>query len=131
MNGVDMFKIAEERVSRLVLTDTPPCGSPRVVMAQTPVPEPYSPSLSPASSPVSSHSSLPEYDETGEIIPGSPAMAVIEDPALGADLMQNKQLDTVKCQWEGCIREFASLKTLIEHLHTGTSSIYSSSHSLH
>ena len=48
-------------------------------------------------------------------------MAVIEDPALGADAMQNKQLDTVKCQWEGCIREFASLKTLIEHLHTGTS----------
>ena len=98
-------------------------------MAQTPVPEPYSPSLSPASSPVSSHSSLPEYDETGEIIPGSPAMAVIEDPALSADLMQNKQLDTVKCQWEGCIREFASLKTLIEHLHTGTLSIYSSCHS--
>jgi hypothetical protein len=84
-----------------VLTDTPPCGLPRVAMAQTPVPEPYSPSLSPASSPVSSHSSLPEYDETGEIIPGSPAMAVIEDPALGADVMQNKQLDTVKCQWEG------------------------------
>ena len=45
-------------------------------------------------------------------------MAMIEDPALG-DVMQNKQLDTVKCQWEGCIREFASLKTLIEHLHTG------------
>lgn len=89
-------------------------------MAQTPVPEPYSPSLSPASSPVSSHSSLPEYDEAGELIPGSPAMAVIEDPALGADVLQSKQLDTVKCQWEGCIREFASLKTLIEHLHTGT-----------
>jgi len=100
-------------------------------MVQTPVPEPYSPSLSPASSPVSSHSSLPEYDETGEIIPGSPAMAVIEDSALGADLMQNKQLDTVKCQWEGCIREFASLKTLIEHLHTGMSSIHSRSHSPH
>lgn len=47
-------------------------------------------------------------------------MAVIEDSALGVDLMQSKQLDTVKCQWEGCIREFASLKTLIEHLHTGT-----------
>jgi len=102
-----------------ILTDTPLCGPPRVAMAQTPVPEPYSPSLSPASSPVSSHSSLPEYDEPGEIIPGSPAMAVIEDPALGADAIQNKQLDTVKCQWEGCIREFASLKTLIEHLHTG------------
>ena len=57
-------------------------------------------------------------------------MVVIEDPALGADLMQNKQLDTVKCQWEGCIREFASLKTLIEHLHTGTLSIDSSNHSL-
>lgn len=95
-------------------------------MAQTPVPEPYSPSLSPASSPVSSHSSLPEYDETGEIIPGSPAMAVIEDPALGADAVQNKQLDTVKCQWEGCIREFASLKTLIDHLHTGELLIHSS-----
>jgi hypothetical protein len=94
-------------------------------MAQTPVPEPYSPSLSPASSPVSSHSSLPEYDETGELIPGSPTMAVIEDPALGADAMQSKQLDTVKCQWEGCIREFASLKTLIEHLHTGTLRVHS------
>ena len=117
-------------MSRQVLTDAPPCGPPRVVMTQTPVPEPYSPSLSPASSPVSSHSSLPEYDEVGEIIPGSPAMAVIEDPALGADLMQNKQLDTVKCQWEGCIREFASLKTLIEHLHTGTLSIYSSNFNL-
>ena len=56
-------------------------------------------------------------------------MAVIEDPALSADSMQNKQLDTVKCQWEGCIREFASLKTLIEHLHTGTLSVYSSSYS--
>ena len=88
-------------------------------MAQTPVPEPYSPSLSPASSPVSSHSSLPEYDESGELIPGSPGMAVIDDPALAADMIQNKQLDTVKCQWEGCIREFASLKTLIDHLHTG------------
>ena len=98
-------------------------------MEQTPVPEPYSPSLSPASSPVSSHSSLPEYDEAGEIIPGSPTMAVIEDPALGADGMQNKQLDTVKCQWEGCIREFASLKTLIEHLHTGALRTYSSDHS--
>lgn len=89
-------------------------------MAQTPVPEPYSPSLSPASSPVSSHSSLPEYDETGELIPGSPTMAMIEDAALGVDAIQNKQLDTVKCQWEGCIREFASLTTLIEHLHAGT-----------
>ena len=97
-------------------------------MAQTPVPEPYSPSLSPASSPVSSHSSLPEYDETGELIPGSPAMAAIEDPTLGADGIQNKQLDTVKCQWEGCIREFASLKTLIEHLHTGTSWVHLSYH---
>ena len=99
-----------------------------VHMALTPVPEPYSPSLSPASSPVSSHSSLPEYDETGELIPGSPAMAVIEDPTLGADAMQNKQLDTVKCQWEGCIREFASLKTLIDHLHAGASWIYSSNY---
>jgi hypothetical protein len=107
-----------------ILTDATPCGLPRVAMAQTPVPEPYSPSLSPASSPVSSHSSLPDYDEPGEIIPGSPAMAVIEDPALGADVMQNKQLDTVKCQWEGCIREFASLKTLIEHLHTGPLQIH-------
>jgi len=56
-------------------------------------------------------------------------MAVIEDPALGADAMQNKQLDTVKCQWEGCIREFASLKTLIEHLHTGALQIYLLNHS--
>lgn len=111
-----------------VLTDTPLCGPPRVAMAQTPVLEPYSPSLSPASSPVSSHSSLPEYDETGELIPGSPAMGAIDDPALGADAVQNKQLDTVKCQWEGCIREFASLKTLIDHLHTGTLMIYSSNH---
>jgi hypothetical protein len=97
-------------------------------MTQTPVPEPYSPSLSPASSPVSSHSSLPEYDEAGEIIPGSPTMAVIEE--LSADMLQNKQLDTVKCQWEGCIREFASLKTLIEHLHIGALWIYLSNCSL-
>ena len=121
--------IVKRRVLSRVPTDTPPCGPPRVAMTQTPVPEPYSPSLSPASSPVSSHSSLPEYDEAGEIIPGSPAMAVIEDPTLSADAMQNKQLDTVKCQWEGCIREFASLKTLIEHLHTGTLWIYAQNHS--
>lgn len=47
-------------------------------------------------------------------------MVVIEDPTVGVDAIHNKHLDTVKCQWEGCIREFASLKTLIEHLHTGT-----------
>lgn len=28
------------------------------------------------------------------------------------------EVDTVACQWEGCIRIFASLKTLIDHLHT-------------
>jgi hypothetical protein len=78
--------------------------------------EPYSPSLSPNSSPASSNSSLElEHEDGQDFTTNSPMI----DDSSGLLTFEGTPIDTVSCQWEGCIRIFASLKTLIEHLHTG------------